>query len=291
MSNALIIGADGTIGGFLSEFLIAREISTWVTTRHPNKTSPQSVFLDLAQDYSTWQMPSSSIRTAIICAAITSQKVCEDNYEESYNINVRATVELARRLVNSGVFVVFLSTNLVFDGSNSFSKPDAAVRPQTVYGRQKAEAERLLSSLSDRSISIVRLSKVIDKRFQLFRNWIVSLKESQEINPFHDLYFSPISIEFVANLIFKLHQYHLGGIIQVSATEDISYADAATYLAQKLRVDTSLVKPISCQSLGTNINPPRFTTMNSERIKELGLASPSAWNTLDTMFDNMFAND
>lgn len=290
MSNALIIGADGTIGRFLSEFLSAREISTWVTTRHSSKISHQRVFLDLAQDYSTWHLPNSSIRTAIICAAITSQKACEDNYEESYNINVRATVELARQLINSGVFVIFLSTNLVFDGSKSFSSPEAAVNPQTVYGRQKAETERQLLALSDRFISIIRLSKVIDKRFQLFRNWVTSLKKSQEINPFHDLYFSPISIDFVANLIFQLHQHHLNGIIQVSATEDISYADAAIYLAQKLYIDTSFVKPISCQTVGIT-NSSRFTTMDSQRIKELGLAPPSVWNTLDKVFDTMFSGD
>ncbi len=51
---------------------------------------------------------------------------------------------LIKRLVAVGIFVVFISSNAVFDGTIPFVRADQPVNPKTAYGRQKAAAEEAL---------------------------------------------------------------------------------------------------------------------------------------------------
>jgi xanthine dehydrogenase small subunit len=59
---------------------------------------------------------------------------------------------LARRLLSLGAFVVFTSTNLVFDGEQAHYATCATPHPTSEYGRQKAEAERALLALGARVV-------------------------------------------------------------------------------------------------------------------------------------------
>jgi dTDP-4-dehydrorhamnose reductase len=99
-----------------------------------------------------------------------SQKACEENYPATYAINVTATVELAERLIEAGAFVVFLSTNLVFDGTLPRGLPITRLNPQTAYGQQKAEAEQTLLDMAPDCVAIVRLTKVLDRGFPWFKD-------------------------------------------------------------------------------------------------------------------------
>ncbi|MGC8453690.1 MAG: SDR family oxidoreductase [Cylindrospermopsis raciborskii] len=283
----LIIGSSGTIGRSLSRFFAQRKVPLWLTTRNVDQANKQfdqqTLLLDLSQPASTWKLDDLSVCVAIICAAVTSQKACQEDYAATYAVNVTATVELAKRLMDAGVFVVFLSTNLVFDGSIPHVAPDQPVNPKTAYGQQKAEAEQMLLTLGSDSVAIIRLTKVLDKGFPLFHRWVDSLGSGQSICPFEDLYFAPVSLDFTTQLLFEITQRRINGIIQVSATKDISYADAAYYLVGKLRLNKALVEPVSCNTAGLT-GQPRFTTMDTERLRSLNINPPSPWSTLNRIF-------
>lgn len=281
-NSVLIVGSSSKIGSSLADLLTINQVPIWLTTRKPDQCNSQNFFLDLAQPASTWQLPDQPIGTAVICAAITSQKLCEQNYHSTYAVNVTSTIELARLLVNRGVLVVFVSTNLVFDGTVAQIAPDSPKRPKTAYGRQKDLTEQALLSFNSPLVSIVRLSKVVDNYFALFHSWIADLKQGKKIHPFDDLYFAPISLEITTNLLFKVAHQRVNGIIQLSATEDISYADAAYYIANKLCLDTALIKPVSCHTAGIT-NQPKFTTMNTDRLISLGMSPTSPWSLLNSI--------
>lgn len=283
----LIVGSSGTIGRSLAEFFARKQVPLWLTTRHIDAVSQQTLWLDLAQPALTWQLPDIPLQTAIICAAVTSQKACQENYGVTYAINVTATVELAKRLIDAGVFVIFLSTNLVFDGGNPLISPDQPVNPQTAYGQQKAEAEQALLTLDSDFVAIVRLSKVLDEGFPLFQKWIDSLNAGQIIHPFADLYFAPISTQFATHLLFQVSQQRLGGIIQASASHDVSYADVAYRLAQKLQLNPDLIQSVSCETAGIT-HAPRHTTLRADRLDAMGLYPPDPWQVIDELFPPAF---
>lgn len=271
--SLLIVGSSGTIGRSLAAWFTGQNHPVWLTTRDATAIDPQTRWLDLAQPVFTWPLDDLPCRVAVLCAAVTSHKACEENYAASYAINVSATVELAERLIEAGSFVVFLSTNLVFDGTIPRVPAEHPVNPQTAYGQQKAEAEQALLSLSPDCVAIVRLTKVLDRGFPLVQGWIDALGAGQPIHPFADLYLAPISLEFATAVVAQVTQKRLSGIIQASAHNDLSYAELAYRLAEKLCLDTNLIQPVSCPNAGVTC-APRYTTLAADRLQALGMHAP-----------------
>ena len=275
----LIIGANGLIGKSLSRSFASQMIPHCMTSRHPG---PGCIGLDLADDSEIWKLPVEPIDTAFFCAAQTSSKSCEEDPLQSAHINVENTVKLAHRLLDAGAFVIFPSTNLVFDGSKPFFIPDDAPNPTTEYGRQKARAERALLNLS-RNVAVVRLTKVVHPGMALFRSWAESLQKGDVIHPFSDLLLSPISLDFTVSALERIASRKPSGITQLSGDRDISYEDCARVLAKWLNASEKLIQPVNAPS-----GRMGFSTLNMDRAAhELDLQVPSALETIDALCKSM----
>jgi dTDP-4-dehydrorhamnose reductase len=278
----LIIGGDSNIGSALLTSLEAEGNKVLSTTCFYENVNDRCFFLDLSADMNSWVMPSRSIKTAIICAAITSHEQCQLNPEQSWQVNVGGTVALATRLVKAGVFVIFLSSNAVFNGEKPFAKDTNPVTPKTEYGRHKAEAENQLLKLGNK-VAVVRFSKVITSVMPLIKNWISDLKAGKVIHPFIDMVIAPVPISFAVSVLCSIAIKHLPGIIQVSAKQDVLYADLARYIAFKLGCNEDLVQPISFLDAGISYASEN-TTLESSRLLELGLQPPDVWTSVDETF-------
>ena len=117
------------------------------------------------------------------------------------------------------------------------------------------------------------MNKVLHGTFPLFQEWVKHLGHGQIIHPFHDLPLAPIGIDWIVELINRVIQNRLSGVIQASADRDISYADAAYYIAEKYGQDTSLIKSVSCRSIGLG-HVPKFTTLNGDTLQLIELFPP-----------------
>ena len=113
-SNILIVGGDGLIGGALAPHLEAAAHDVVVTSR--GRRVNGRIKLDLDAEPGSWdQIP--EVDAAVICAAMTSLVGCMKDPAASRRVNVEGTLALTRALVARGVFPVFLSSTLVFDGT------------------------------------------------------------------------------------------------------------------------------------------------------------------------------
>ena len=192
-NSTLIVGGDSTIGGRLVAAFEDDCNPIWQTTRHHTKVNDKCLFLDLSDDMNCWHLKHESFKTSIFCAAITSHEQCQLDSELSWHVNVKGTVALATRMAEAGTFVIFISSNAVFNGESPFVRPNDPVTPQTEYGRQKAEAEEQLLKLGDK-VAIVRFSKVITPEMPLISRWIRDLKAGIVIHPFIDMVIAPVPI-------------------------------------------------------------------------------------------------
>jgi len=279
----LVVGADGMIGRVLADHLTCAGIKVWETTHLPDTLSDRRVFLDMTRDVSGWEPPE-PITAAVICAAMTSLERCQSHPEESHRFNVRNTLVVAEKLIADGVFLVFLSTSQVYDGSVAFRKANDAICPQTEYGRQKAEVEKRLLALGNLT-SVIRFTKIIGPDNSLFNKWIQALQNRQPIHPFSDAVMSPLPLPFAVAVLDRVVKARLPGILQVSGKQDTTYEKVARYIAQRIGASQDLVQPsLSVESGLPRAFFPAHTTLDISRLRaELGLTPPDVWSTLNMM--------
>lgn len=165
------------------------------------------------------------------CAAMSRSPACERDPVQARRTNVEATAHLAR--VFAGLPMVFLSTDLVFDGTRAPYREDAAPRPLSVYARGKAEAEGRV--LEDPAHLVVRTSlnhgtsPTRDRGFneELERAWA----EGRSLSLFVDEYRCPIGAEVTARALWRLLEVEASGIVHVAGTERLSRWDVGCLLA------------------------------------------------------------
>jgi len=108
----------------------------------------------------------------IHCAAITSPDACEVDRYTCQKLNVEATSRLAAACRDYGVYLVFLSTDFVFDGKNGGYTETDTPAPVSYYGESKFEAEKIIQAMNI-GAAIVRTSLVFGYEEHLSRPNIV----------------------------------------------------------------------------------------------------------------------
>jgi len=231
--------------------------------------------LDLSQAPDRWPVLP-PCRAAVLCAAITSLEQCRRDPIGTRKVNAEHTLALAQRLAEQGAFVVFLSTNLVFDGTKPLRLADEATCPQTEYGRQKAAVEAGLAALGVRH-AVVRLAKVFHSGLPLVRDWMDSLRAGKPITPFADMVCAPITLDTVLQGLARVAENELEGRWQFSPLEDVSYAAIATEVGRLVQADLSLIRPGSARQLASLEHLPAHTTLDARETRaKLGLDFPEA---------------
>ncbi len=286
-SRILIVGGDSNIGSALRARLTELGFDVIATSRRSgNSHSSSTVFLDLANP-DGWTAPG-GISTSIFCAAVTSTQKCKQEPQESRRINIFNTEKIAGQLAAGGSRIIFLSTNLVFDGLEPYKSVEAPVCPTTEYGFQKAEAERRLLGLGD-ATCVARLTKVICATTALIVQWKESLQKGLPIHPFSDMVFSPIPLNFLSDALIRLIEKPYSGIIQISGAADISYLDFAKQLASRLQADAALVQPALASQLSTMLEPPpAHTVLDSSTLRAvLGMEPPDVSGALASVLSGV----
>jgi dTDP-4-dehydrorhamnose reductase len=272
----LIIGGDSNIGIELFSFLNLLNCDVSRTTRNHLLLDSSYIYLDLEKIESIDKIQT-NYDFVIFCAAMTSVNKCEEIPSIAYDINYHNTFILAEKFIKNGCFTIFFSTSQVFSGINGIEKVQNTTNPITVYGKSKDLLEKKLL-LYNKNVSIIRTTKIIFKKYNLFDSWVSTLESKKPIYPFNDIYFSPISIQYLLSAVTKIINEKIIGLNQISSKNDILYADAAYYIADKLKLDFNLIIPKSL--IETNIKfCPKFTLLESNLFDTSNV--PSSKSALD----------
>jgi dTDP-4-dehydrorhamnose reductase len=235
----MIIGKSSCIGSAITDLAIAEGIEVTFTSRE-EEFSP--CYLDLASIKDDW-VPPTNVDMVILCAAATSMKWCEANSLASWKINAEAPGTIAQAIQKQKKKMIFLSSEQVFSGTTLRPSVKTPKNPQSVYGKQKAQAEELVQANLTNS-AIVRLTKVVHPKLRLFCDWSARLAKNQTIEAYKDLQFCPISLEYVAQNIIHLIKEFKKGTYHLSGDCEISYQTAAKWMADVKGVTSELVKGV-----------------------------------------------
>lgn len=279
--RALIIGIDSAIGQALSRAFNARGIAWMGTSRRPDPTG-RSVALDLRTLDGLDRLPDADV--GYLCAAITGHMERHADPALSRQVNVEAPAAIARTLGGRGAHMVFLSSNAVFDGAKPLRHEAEPVSPMTQYGREKVEGEQRILALGN--AAILRLTKVLTPGLPLLRGWLDDLANGRVVRPVHDMQIAPLTLDQVTAALAALGSQRAEGVFHQSGARDISYADVARHLAQRLGADPGLVQPWSRTEAGITVGGyGRYSCLATERLTRLtGFAPPEPTAVLDEVY-------
>src|SRR3989344_1717335 len=157
----------------------------------------------------------------INCAALTDLEYCENNLEECWKVNALAVKYITEAAKKINAKLIHFSSN-------------AAVNPVNEYGKAKLASE---SFVKDKGL-VIRTDIYDTKTFII--NKLLFTKE--KINAYNDIFFNPIYMGTMVELIFKLKDKT--GILNIVTKEKISFYEFALKICEIFNIDQSRVIPI-----------------------------------------------
>jgi len=250
MQRVVVAGATGSIGRALTARLRGEGRHAIGVSR--TATARDDVRIDLTSVSSAWP-PWPAADVTYICMGSGGLDACERDPAGRRRGNVDAVSAVARYATAAGSRVVFLSSSHVFDGTRPVARADDPRRPQTEYGRQKAEAE--IAVLEQPGAAVLRCSKIIGPGDARLTAWRTALLAGRPIEAFDDLNVAPLSMEDAVTALTAIGDAGEPGVFQLSGRDETTYFSIALVLARRLGVDPSLVRRASAETAGV---PPAF---------------------------------
>ena len=239
MKACLITGSNGFIGSYLTEYLAdsfcPRDSFHVLPTDIPSSESVQRDFIPMdVTDAEAVRQVMAVHRPDVVLhlAAIKNVGYCERNEEEARRVNVLGTKNVVEGCAEVAAFLVFLSSDYVFEGGKGMYAEHDARNPLTVYGQTKKEAEDLIIH-SGIKAAICRSSGVYgpSRRQDMLIGWAENkLRQGEIINAYSNIYNSPTCIYDLCRGLGLVMRQELTGIFHLAGSQRVSrYEFLKTY--------------------------------------------------------------
>ena len=261
--NILITGCNGQLGNEMQ--LLEKE--------HPQHTffNTDVQELDITDQQTVEQFVNENRIDGIVnCAAYTAVDKAEDNEELARLLNSVAPAYLAAAIERRGGWLVQISTDYVFDGTNhtpyTESEPTC---PNSVYGRTKLAGEVQAMEACQRTM-IIRTAWLYSTFGNNFVKTMIRLgREKQELGVIFDQIGTPTYARDLARAIFvAIEQGIVPGIYHFSNEGVISWYDFTKAIHRLAGITTCHVRPLHTSEYPTPANRPHYSVLDKTKMKD-----------------------
>lgn len=278
----LITGANGLLGQHLVKLLLDTTAHDIIAT---GKGDPRYVVqnsrlhyyaLDITDGMAVHLLFEKLLPDTIVhCAALTQADECELNPIKAWEINVTATRFIVDAAKKINAFLIFISTDFVFDGINGPYKETDTVNPVSYYGSTKVAAEKSVAE-SGLPYAIARTCLLYGNIFVGTRNNVISwvkenLEQVKKIKVVSDQWRTPTYVEDLAKGILLIAEKKAVGLFHISGKDFLSPYDMAMATAAYLHLDASLIEKVDASVFTQPAKRPVTTGFIIDKAKnELG---------------------
>ena len=258
---------------------------TGQVARELQEIAPQHLYLDRSQaDFSLPETVAQHVDSAkpeavIIAAAYTAVDKAEEERDLAFAVNAHAPKAIAEACAESGIPVVFISTDYVFDGSGSdASSSSGPTAPLNIYGESKDLGERAVRE-SGAPYAILRTSWVFSSFGNNFVKTMMRLgKERDELSIVADQIGGPTPARAIAAACLHIADRlmadpGLSGTYHFAGAPDVSWAQFARAIFEQAGLDVA-VSDIPASQFPTPAKRPANSRMDCSDLTKLGLSRP-----------------
>lgn len=256
MKKILITGISGLLGGNFGRLFSKKyEITGTFNSFNPISDKYKQFFrgyknIDLIQhDLKNEEKTGNILRKIspdilLHTAGITDNIYSENHPFECFNTNVKPIKNIALLCKKIGTKLVYISSDLVFDGRVGNYNEEDKLNPISNYGRSKMMAEKIIIDNIQTAI-IIRTSLIYGFSPKGNRSENEKLynraKSGEKISLFSNEYRCPIWVNDLSTAIYLLLQKKVEGIFHVAGPEKISRYDFGCSILN--RIGYSNIKP------------------------------------------------
>jgi len=247
MNTLLITGGSGFVGKNLANFFASRcsVVSTYFQHPLDLDSVAQSFRLDVTDAEQVFSLIASARPDAVIHAAGNKDvRFCEEHPEEANRINALGTQNVARACHKFGVRMIYLSTDLVFNGLKGEYKEDELPQPSLVYGESKFKGE-ILASEELKDVAICRSGGIYGKASPLLGWLSAELEAGRTVDCFVDVLNTPTYAENLGEMMEVILEKRLTGVFHTVGRERVSRFDFFKAYAGTFGLDQDLLSPVS----------------------------------------------
>ena len=261
--NILITGCNGQLGNEMQLL---------------EKTNPQHTYfntdveeLDITDAAAIEKFVNENQIDGIVnCAAYTAVDKAEDNQDLCRLLNTDAPGYLAAAVEKHGGWLIQVSTDYVFDGTNHTPyTEEEPTCPNSVYGSTKLEGERAAQQACSRTM-IVRTAWLYSTFGNNFVKTMIRLgKEKPELGVIFDQIGTPTYARDLAVALFAaINQGVVPGIYHFSNEGVISWYDFTKAIHRIAGITTCHVRPLHTAEYPTPAHRPHYSVLDKTKIKQ-----------------------
>ncbi|MFX0024311.1 MAG: SDR family oxidoreductase [Candidatus Hermodarchaeota archaeon] len=260
MKKLLIIGVSGLTGNKLAELSNNNyEVYGTYNKRPLTIDKCESFPLDKTNKEKTQQLLTEINPDVIIdCSALHNVDYCETHQEETWNVNVEGTMNIANMCKAINARFIFISTDYVFDGRAKQYNEESETNPLNYYGISKLKAEEKISQ-SGIDYVIARTSLVFgwnpgelegktssSGKTMNFVIWALNkLRKGESLSIVTDQYSTPTLADNLAEYLLSLANSSFNGIIHTAGRECINRYEFTLKIADIFDIDKELITPVT----------------------------------------------
>jgi dTDP-4-dehydrorhamnose reductase len=280
MKSILVTGATGLLGSSLVPYL--KNYGYKVVTHGRNTSADEMV--DLACQVEAGTMLDKVQPSAIInLVSLTNVELCEQQVNLAYLANTRSVENIVHWMAskNSACHLIQVSTDHIYDGHGLHTEDNVIITNN--YALTKYAGE--LSALSVPS-TILRtnfLGRSCVSYRESFSDWLYkSLSRNQKLQVLNDVFFSPLSISILIEMIRLVLEKRPIGVYNLGSKNGMSKADLCFYFAECCGFSTDLMVSIeSARAKFITTYRPRNMMMDSSKFeKTLGVELPNLMDVI-----------
>ncbi len=277
MQRILVTGASGQLGSYLLRELRDRgaSVSAWSGFQTGALLGHMLRPVNL-RDADAVAAAFRAARPAVVihAAAMSAVADCHRDPADATEVNVRGTALLGEFATEAGARLVYVSTDLVFDGERAPYREHDPAAPLSVYGRSKADAEAAILGLPRTTVVRVSLmfGRSLTARPTLLDRQLAALRAGEPLTLYDDEWRTPLDLRTAARALLAIAESDYEGILHLGGPERLSRREMGERLARVLGCNARIVG-VSRNSGQPELRP-RDVALDSSRWRALFPGQP-----------------
>ncbi len=264
-----VTGGSGLLGSKVAEFAVERGYDVYSGYHNHKPEFGKAVKFDLA-DADGIAKVISEVRPDVIIhsAALTDVDRCEVEKDLAYRINAegtRAVAEAARKL---NAFLVYVSTDYVFDGVRGMYREEDETNPVNHYGYTKLAGEQHCQDFCIARTCVIYGAKPASGKVN-FVLWLIDrLEKGESVRIVTDQFITPTLNTNLAKMILECAERRLKGIFHLAGATRVSRFEFAKEIAEVFGLDENLIIPSKMDEINWIAKRPRDSSLDVSKAME-----------------------